>query len=183
MKEVSYGLLFILFIFQPLYAQYGPGYKERGIISYYTDKYAERKSKTANEEEFDNNDLIGCHNRIPFNSKVKVTNLANGKSVVVRINDRGPYAYGRIMDISRAAAEKIGLIATGTAKVDIEVVEDTQLAKQTEGEKPVETKPAPAENEPPKIVTATNESDYLSGNTYSQWGAPRDPQGHGVQVG
>ena len=69
------------------------------------------------------NDLTAAHRTLPFNTKVKVTNTLNGKSVSVRINDRGPFVDNRIIDLSLAAAKAIDMIGTGTAKVTLEVLE------------------------------------------------------------
>ena len=76
--------------------------------------------KTANGERFDMNTLTAAHRTLPISSRVRVTNLANGKSVVVRITDRGPYHGNRVMDLSKAAAQELGFIRTGTAQVKIE---------------------------------------------------------------
>ena len=78
--------------------------------------------KTANGERFDMNTLTAAHRTLPISSRVRVTNLANGKSVVVRINDRGPYHGNRVMDLSKAAAQELGFIRTGTAQVKIEQI-------------------------------------------------------------
>ena len=67
-------------------------------------------------------DYTAAHKTIPFNTKVKVTNMMNNKSVIVRINDRGPFKKGRIIDLSLAAAKKIDLISSGTAKVTVEIL-------------------------------------------------------------
>jgi rare lipoprotein A len=77
---------------------------------------------TANGEAYDMNALTAAHPTLPFNTLVRVTNLTNNLSVIVRINDRGPYTKRRIIDLSWAAAEKIGLIEAGTEMVEIEVV-------------------------------------------------------------
>jgi rare lipoprotein A len=92
---------------------------QTGDASYYGkgDKYNGRK--TANGETFDTYDYTAAHKTIPFNTTVWVTNLDNGKTTKVRINDRGPYAKGRIIDLSYAAAKKIDMIRSGTAKVKI----------------------------------------------------------------
>lgn len=90
---------------------------QKGIASYYGDGF--HGKKTANGEIFNKNDLTAAHRTLPFNTKVKVTNLSNGKSVTVRINDRGPYAKGRIIDLSEEAGRRIGLDVTGTAKVKL----------------------------------------------------------------
>ena len=94
---------------------------ESGEATYYGDEF-DGKS-TANGEKYDKDELTAAHRTLPFNTKVRVTNPANGKSVVVRINDRGPFKKSRIIDLSYAAAKEIGLIARGTANVQLEVVE------------------------------------------------------------
>ena len=94
---------------------------EEGVASYYADEYNGRR--TANGETYDMNRLTAAHNSLPFDTKVRVTNRLNNKSVVVRINDRGPFKDNRIIDLSLAAAKEIGLIAPGTAPVRLEVLE------------------------------------------------------------
>jgi rare lipoprotein A len=156
----------------------GVGYKQRGIISYYTERFSNRE--TASGEKFDNEDLVGSHPKFPFNSKVKITNLGNNKSVTIRINDRGPYAYGRIMDVSLAAAKKIDLIATGTAKVELEVLTmgETSQPLLSQDQQPSE-KPANNKN----FATSNNNADFAVGNTYTPKGELVDPIGLGLQVG
>lgn len=94
--------------------------EERGVASWYGPGFAGRR--TANGEIFDPSQLTAAHKELPFNSLVTVTNLDNGRSVVVRINDRGPFKPGRIIDLSRAGAEAIGMIGSGTAQVKVEVM-------------------------------------------------------------
>jgi rare lipoprotein A len=77
---------------------------------------------TANGERFDMNALTAAHRTLPMGTRVRVTNLRNGRSVVVRINDRGPYSRGRIIDVSYAAARQLGIIDAGVAPVRLEVV-------------------------------------------------------------
>lgn len=91
-----------------------------GIASWYGPTF--HGKSTANGETYDQNELTAAHKTLPFNTVVKVTNLENGKSVTVRINDRGPYAGDRIIDLSRAAAEQIDMIGPGTAEVRLELV-------------------------------------------------------------
>lgn len=93
---------------------------ERGIASWYGGKFHGRL--TANGEIFDTNKLTAAHRTLPFDTRVKVTNLNTGKSVVVRINDRGPFLHGRIIDLSQAAAMKIGMLESGTAPVTVEIL-------------------------------------------------------------
>ncbi len=79
-------------------------------------------SKTASGERCDPNALTAAHRSLPFGTKVKVENLKNGKTVVVRINDRGPFVGGRIIDLTKAAARKLGFLETGTASVRLTVL-------------------------------------------------------------
>lgn len=90
---------------------------EEGIASWYGPTF--HGKLTANGEKYDMYGLTAAHRTLPFNSIVKVKNLDNGKSVQVRINDRGPYAKNRIIDLSKKAAKEIGMLAPGTAKVEL----------------------------------------------------------------
>ena len=90
---------------------------QTGLASYYADKFNGRK--TANGEIFDENKLTAAHKTLPFGTIVKVTNLTNNKTVIVRINDRGPFVSGRIIDLSIAAAKKINLLEAGVVKVTV----------------------------------------------------------------
>lgn len=96
-----------------------PRYVAVGEASYYADKFQGRK--TASGERYDKKKLTAAHRTLPFGTLVTVINLQNGKRVHVRVNDRGPFAGDRIIDLSRAAAAKIGLLRSGVAKVRIEV--------------------------------------------------------------
>ncbi len=97
-----------------------PGYVERGIASWYGPGFHGRR--TASGERFDTHDLTAAHRTLPFGSLVEVRNRDSGKTVRVRINDRGPFVHGRIIDLSHAAARAIGLVGPGTARVEIRVV-------------------------------------------------------------
>ena len=92
---------------------------EDGLASFYADSF--HGSKTASGETYSKRKMTAAHRTLPFDTKVKVTNLDNGKSVTVRINDRGPHVEGRIIDLSGAAARKLGMTETGTAKVRVEI--------------------------------------------------------------
>ncbi|MPR02076.1 septal ring lytic transglycosylase RlpA family protein [Pseudomonas sp. MAFF 212408] len=96
------------------------GSDESGTASYYGAKH--HGNKTASGEPFNQNTLTAAHRRLPFGTQVKVTNLANGRSVVVRINDRGPHTRGRLIDVSRRAAEQLGMLGTGTARVRVQAM-------------------------------------------------------------
>jgi rare lipoprotein A len=88
-----------------------------GLASYYTEG-----SRTANGEKLNPNELTAAHPTLPFGTRLRVTNLATGHSVVVRVNDRGPFIKGRLVDVSYSAAEKLGLTERGVAKVKIDVL-------------------------------------------------------------
>lgn len=92
-----------------------------GMASYYGAEFA--GSRTANGERFDPAGLTGAHRSLAFGSRVAVTNLSNGQEVVVRINDRGPWGKGRIIDISHGAARQIGMHQSGTARVKLELLD------------------------------------------------------------
>jgi rare lipoprotein A len=97
------------------------GYSTTGTASWYGGAHHGRR--TANGERFDMNRRTAAHRRLPFGTKIRVTNLENGKSVVLVVNDRGPYVAGRLIDVSRRAAEDLGFIGQGTARVRLSVVE------------------------------------------------------------
>lgn len=92
-----------------------------GMASYYGRQFEGRR--TASGERFAMAGLTAAHRTLPFGSKVRVTNPANGRSVVVRINDRGPFHGNRVIDVSRAAAERLGLIAPGSGRVSLTLLE------------------------------------------------------------
>ncbi len=93
-------------------------YVQYGMASYYGDKF--HGKKTASGEIYNKWDYTCAHKKVPFGTKLKVTNLKNKKHVIVRVNDRGPFVKGRIIDLSYAAAQKIGMIKYGVTKVKIE---------------------------------------------------------------
>jgi len=97
------------------------GQNQTGKASYYADKYEGRP--TANGEKYRHNKLTAAHKTLPFGTRVRVTNLANQSQVEVIINDRGPYAEGRIIDLSKSAAEKLGFVSQGLTDVTIEVID------------------------------------------------------------
>jgi rare lipoprotein A len=122
------------------------GYEEIGMSSYYSDAFQGRK--TASGQAYDKNDLTCAHNKLAFGTMLRITNLKTGNSVIARVNDRGPYTHGRIVDVSRVAAEAIDMIKTGTAEVKIQVISmdeipmaETFAMNTTEG---ASDKPAPA---------------------------------------
>lgn len=97
------------------------GFTEQGKASYYATEYQSRK--TASGERLDNNALTAAHKRLPFGTKVRVTNVRNGKHVEVIINDRGPFVKGRVIDLTRAAFSQIEVLNRGIAEVEISVIQ------------------------------------------------------------
>jgi len=98
------------------------GRVEKGQASWYGKKF--HGKKTASGERFNMYGYTAAHKTLPFGTKVRVTNLDNGKKVVVRINDRGPFVKGRVIDLSYAAAKKIGMLKKGVVPVKVEVVSE-----------------------------------------------------------
>ena len=98
------------------------GYDQTGTASYYGARH--HGKRTASGEPFDQHGLTAAHRQLPFGTRVRVTNLSNNKSVVVRINDRGPHTRGRLIDLSRQAAAQLGMLRSGTAKVRVQGLSD-----------------------------------------------------------
>ena len=117
-----------------------PDYDETGIASWYGPDFYGKN--TANGEIYDGNLLTAAHRTLPMPVNVRVTNLDNGKSIIVRVNDRGPYARGRIIDLSRRAAELLDVVKSGTARVRV-----TYLAR-------ADINGAPPPETPPEIANA-----------------------------
>lgn len=104
----------------------GKGWSERGLASWYGPGFDGRR--TASGEVYDMWSMTAAHRRLPFGTVVEVTNRANGRRVEVRINDRGPFVRGRVIDLSRAAAEAIDMVGSGTAPVVLRVVDRARPA-------------------------------------------------------
>jgi rare lipoprotein A len=92
----------------------------RGVASYYGKELA--GNRTASGERFDPNGLTAAHRSLPLGTKLRITNLSNGEDVIVRVNDRGPFAKSRLIDLSFGAARDIGMVRTGTARVTVEIL-------------------------------------------------------------
>lgn len=116
--------LFLLIIPFPFFCEQSHAsdvvYSEIGIASWYGTKH--HGGQTASGERFDIHDYTAAHRSLPIGAKVRVFNLRNGKEIIVRINDRGPFNKRRIIDLSLAAAKVIGLLRVGVAKVKLEVI-------------------------------------------------------------
>jgi rare lipoprotein A len=118
------------------YPREQPDYDETGIASWYGPTFYGHR--TANGELYDGNALTAAHKTLPMPVNVRVTNLENGKSLIVRVNDRGPYARGRIIDLSKRAAELLDVVQTGTARVRVTYLSRADI----NGAPPPETPPA-----------------------------------------
>lgn len=113
--------------------------QEKGLASFYGDAF--HGSRTASGENYDRNEMTGAHKTLPFGTYVKVTRVDNGRSVVIKINDRGPYIKGRVIDVSRKAAEKLGMVNDGVVEVTVEKTSKSAGSSTTSARTP---KPAPA---------------------------------------
>ncbi len=108
-----------------------PNYDRVGMASWYGDLFHGRK--TANGEIYDMGDMTAAHPTLPLPSIVRVTNLANGRSVVVRVNDRGPYKQNRVIDLSKRAADQLGYTKKGIAKVRVQFLRPAPLSPRVAG--------------------------------------------------
>lgn len=99
------------------------GAQEAGFASYYNDYFTGKM--TASGEKYDPNKLTAAHKSLPIGTMIKVTNLDNDKSVIVRVNDRGPYVKGRILDLSKSAASQLGILLSGFGRVSYTIIESS----------------------------------------------------------
>jgi rare lipoprotein A len=154
------------------------GYDETGIASWYGDAF--HGKSTANGELYDMNGLTAAHRTLPLPSVVRVTNLENGRAMNLRVNDRGPFAHGRIIDVSRRAAQLLGFEQQGTARVRVEVVADESrtLAGQVPAGAGQMAAGEPVPDAAPRVPVTTQ--DLASGTT-STTGASTTSQPSAVQ--
>ena len=95
-----------------------PHVASRGMASFYTEG-----TRTASGEKFDSHEMTAAHPSLPFGTHLRVTNMSTGKSVTVRVNDRGPFVRGRVVDVSYSAAQQLGMVHSGVANVKVDVVQ------------------------------------------------------------
>lgn len=140
------------------------GYKEQGVASWYGQKFHGRK--TSNGETYDMYGMTAAHKTLPIPSYVRVTNLANNRQVVVRVNDRGPFHGNRIIDLSYAAAQRLGFAGQGTAQVEVEII--------VPGDQP----PAPlrAEADTPSDTGETGQKTFLQVGAFGSLDAAKSQQ-------
>lgn len=137
------------------------GYVEEGMASYYGKKFHGRL--TSNQEVYDMYAFSAAHKSLPLPSYVRVTNLANGKSVVVRVNDRGPFHAGRVIDLSFAAATKLGFTRQGTAKVEVRALTPADGRGGRPDERTARTEP------PVRPTPATVADNSVSADEFERW--------------
>ncbi len=156
-----------------------PGnYKERGVASWYGKKF--HGQRTSIGETYDMYGMSAAHPTLPIPSYARVTNLANGKSVVVRVNDRGPFLHERIMDLSYAAAYKLGYVNNGSAEVEVEsLAVDGNTPVTSAIETPaIQVEPLSVATLPPAAPALPVETaDAPTGKVFLQLGAFKSPQG------
>jgi rare lipoprotein A len=129
------------------------GYKERGVASWYGKKF--HGNLTSNRETYDMYGMTAAHKTLPLPTYVRVTNLSNKRSIVVRVNDRGPFVHNRIIDLSYSAALKLDMVGTGTSLVEVEAINFNEPA----GDRPVRkvTPPEPRTAKPVPAPAAIDE--------------------------
>lgn len=199
-KFLLNSLLAFLLVFAstvcPAFCQEKIGEKKKGKASFYAKKFNGRR--TANGERFHNKLLTAAHRTLPFGTLLRVTNRANNQSVVVRVNDRGPYSRNRLIDVSHRAAHQIGMVSSGVVPVEIEVLGmgdaietdtlDTEmLARLSE---PIKAKGLGLQSSAAKplprsfpMMMARNSVTYKTGKLYNVQGMEAKNSGFGVQVG
>ncbi|BDS15344.1 septal ring lytic transglycosylase RlpA family protein [Aureispira anguillae] len=174
---------------------------EKGLASYYDDSFHGRK--TASGEKYDKNKLTAAHKTLPFGTKIRIKNPANGKFVEVVVNDRGPYIKGRIIEVSKKAAQQIDLVKVNVAPVEITVISgpDSKVAASSTQPKTAATpkvaattktaaKPKTVTKTAPKTKKVEKKKDNLiveakemeTGGLYKMQVLKLQPKGFGVQV-
>jgi rare lipoprotein A len=143
-------------------------YKERGVASWYGKKF--HGQRTSIGEIYDMYGMTAAHPTLPIPSYARVTNVVTGKSVIVRVNDRGPFLHQRIMDLSYVAAAKLGYINSGSAEVEVESI-------AVSGTAPVETPAVKVEPLPSAPVMPVESAGKPTGKVFLQLGAFKSPQG------
>ena len=146
------------------------GYKERGIASWYGKKF--HGQRTSSGETYDMYGMTAAHPTLPIPSYARVTNLSTHKSVVVRINDRGPFLHDRIMDLSYTAAHKLGIVGNGSSEVEVESIAADAVTTPIAVTDPVTSEPLA-----PATAPAASNTPPAGGNVYLQIGAFKSQQG------
>jgi rare lipoprotein A len=159
------------------------GYEQKGVASYYATKFHGRA--TANGESYDMYAQTAAHKRLQFNSLVEVTNLKNGKRTVVRINDRGPYVAGRIIDLSVTAAKDLDMMRDGISEVSIRVIRVGATGRMLDERDniPQETSVVEEGRQRVTVKRINEKRKELITKSYSIWGTEKFPEDYGSQIG
>jgi rare lipoprotein A len=147
------------------------GYKERGVASWYGNKF--HGNLTSNRETYDMHAMTAAHKTLPLPTYVRVRNLGNGKTIVVRVNDRGPFVSNRIIDLSYSAARKLDMIGTGTGLVEVEAITfgDQPGARVKSPPQATLTAPPPAPPPPAAVAVPAPATSGAATQIYAQIGA------------
>jgi rare lipoprotein A len=145
------------------------GYKERGGASWYGKKF--HGHTTSNGEIYNMYGMTAAHKTLPIPSYVKVTNLGNGKTTIVRVNDRGPFHPGRIIDLSYAAATKLGYIGSGVANVEVQTIDVKAFHRAKKTSKKVVTTKSVVSQADKSVVKAVIKKPWLSINKFDNYAA------------
>ena len=146
------------------------GYRERGIASWYGKKF--HGKRTSSGEPYDMYAMTAAHKTLPLPSYVRVRNLQNGRAIIARVNDRGPFLHDRLIDLSYAGAAKLGFLGTGTGIVEVEAIRPEDPSVQVaQSQKPViEIIPsAVAADSPPRPASVSSPKLYLQVGAFSRW--------------
>ena len=156
-RRILLALLLSLLVMCQSMAQ--KNFSQEGKASYYADKFQGRS--TASGERYDKAQFTCAHMTLPYGTNIKVTNLENKKQVVVRVNDRGPFAPERIVDVSRAAAEALDMIAKGVVKVRIAITSEIPPVPQANTEKPEKSETEVKKNDAERGIATAKPSRVL----------------------
>lgn len=179
MKNLSFALIMLFSV--SVFAQ-----TQTGKASFYANQFEGRQ--TASGEIYSHNKMTAAHRKLPFGTKVKVTNLTNNKSVIVEINDRGPFIRGRIIDLSRSAAKKLDFIGLGVADVTMQVLDSSTTVSDNhidDADKEVPQTP-PQDKSTPNKSSSDNKSkvDKFEEKEFYKLSVDKlNPDFFGVQIG
>lgn len=179
MKNFSFAL--IMLFSMSIFAQ-----TQTGKASFYANKFEGRQ--TASGEIYSHHKMTAAHRKLPFGTKVKVTNLTNNKSVIVEVNDRGPFIRGRIIDLSRSAAKKLDFIGLGVADVTMQVLDSSAIVSDGHiNDSDEETPQTPPQDKNTPVTSSPNNEakvDKFEGKEFYKLTVEKlNPDFFGVQIG
>ena len=181
-KKIKMKQLSIIFAIYLLLSSIANGQADamRGKASFYANKF-EGKT-TASGEKYTHDKLTAAHKTLPFGTLVKVTNRSNSNSVTVRINDRGPFIEGRIIDVSKSAAEKLDFINIGVTEVTLEIVNNTSQSDNNPEEESIIEETSTEPNSVASSESKTPSVPIMTTSYYRLSASKEDPIGYGIQI-